>query len=40
MTRVLLVGLHPEAVDYTDPALPPVWMQRRFKLVLTFAFDG
>ena len=23
MTRVLLVGLHPEAVDYSDPALPP-----------------
>ena len=22
MTRVLLVGLQPEAVDYTDPALP------------------
>lgn len=23
MTRVLLVGLEPEAVDYSDPALPP-----------------
>lgn len=23
MTRVLLVGYDPEAVDYTDPALPP-----------------
>jgi hypothetical protein len=23
MTRVLLVGLQPEAVDYSDPALPP-----------------
>src|SRR5580704_6536876 len=23
MTRVLLVGLNPEAVDYSDPALPP-----------------
>lgn len=23
MTRVLLVGIEPEAVDYTDPALPP-----------------
>jgi len=23
MTRVLLVGFDPEAVDYTDPALPP-----------------
>ena len=23
MTRVLLVGLRPEAVDYSDPALPP-----------------
>jgi hypothetical protein len=23
MTRVLLVGLKPEAVDYSDPALPP-----------------
>ncbi|HEY2052069.1 MAG TPA: hypothetical protein VGH03_22230 [Caulobacteraceae bacterium] len=23
MTRVLLVGLLPEAVDYSDPALPP-----------------
>jgi hypothetical protein len=22
MTRVLLVGLKPEAVDYSDPALP------------------
>jgi hypothetical protein len=22
MTRVLLVGLQPEAVDYSDPALP------------------
>jgi hypothetical protein len=22
MARVLLVGLHPEAVDYSDPALP------------------
>ncbi|TAJ97706.1 MAG: hypothetical protein EPO10_14895 [Reyranella sp.] len=23
MTRVLLVGLRPEAVDFSDPALPP-----------------
>ena len=23
MTRVLLVGLEPEAVDYSDPSLPP-----------------
>ena len=23
MTRALLVGLQPEAVDYSDPALPP-----------------
>jgi hypothetical protein len=23
MTKVLLVGLKPEAVDYSDPALPP-----------------
>ena len=23
MTRVLLIGLRPEAVDYSDPALPP-----------------
>jgi hypothetical protein len=23
MTRVLLVGLQPETVDYSDPALPP-----------------
>ena len=23
MTRVLLVGLQPEAVDYSDPVLPP-----------------
>jgi hypothetical protein len=23
MTRVLLVGLEPKAVDYSDPALPP-----------------
>ena len=23
MTRVLLVGLHPDAVDYSNPALPP-----------------
>jgi hypothetical protein len=23
MTRILLVGLEPEAVDYSDPALPP-----------------
>ena len=23
MTRVLLVGPEPEAVDYSDPALPP-----------------
>jgi hypothetical protein len=23
MTRVLLVGLKPDAVDYSDPALPP-----------------
>ena len=23
MTRVLLVGLQPEAMDYSDPALPP-----------------
>jgi hypothetical protein len=23
MTRVLLIGLKPEAVDYSDPALPP-----------------
>jgi hypothetical protein len=23
MTRVLLVGLEPDAVDYSDPALPP-----------------
>ena len=23
MTRILLVGLDPETVDYSDPALPP-----------------
>jgi len=23
MTRILLVGLEPEKVDYTDPAIPP-----------------
>ena len=23
MTRILLIGLHPEAVDFSDPALPP-----------------
>jgi len=23
MTRILLLGLDPEAVDYSDPALPP-----------------
>jgi len=33
MTRVLLVGLQPEAVDYSDPAYAnQVWMQRRFRL--------
>jgi len=23
MTRILLIGYHPDAVDYSDPALPP-----------------
>ena len=23
MTRILLLGLDPETVDYSDPALPP-----------------
>ena len=23
MARILLLGLEPEAVDYSDPALPP-----------------
>ena len=37
MTRVLLVGLQPEAVDYSDPACHQVWMQRRFRLALSCA---
>jgi hypothetical protein len=31
MTRVLLVGLQPEAVDYSDPALPPGMDAKRIK---------
>ena len=36
MTRVLLVGLLPEAVDYSDPALPPGMDSKKTKLDLTW----
>jgi hypothetical protein len=31
MTRVLLVGLQPDTVDYTDPALPPAMDARKIQ---------
>jgi hypothetical protein len=31
MTRVLLVGLEPEAVDYSDPALPPAMDAKKIR---------
>ena len=32
MTRILLLGLDPETVDFSDPALPPGMPLRRFAL--------
>jgi hypothetical protein len=34
MTRVLLVGLEPEAVDYSDPALPPGMNARKIQAAI------
>ena len=34
MTRVLLVGLEPEAVDYSDPALPPGLNARKIQAAI------
>ena len=31
MTRVLLLGLEPKTVDYSDPALPPVMDAKRIQ---------
>lgn len=37
MTRVLLVGLLPDAVDYSDPALPPGMDARKIQAGLDLA---
>jgi hypothetical protein len=34
MTRVLLVGLEPAAVDYSDPALPPGMNARKIEAAI------
>jgi hypothetical protein len=39
MTRVLLVGLRPEAVDYSDPALPPGMNAEKIQAGLALALE-
>ena len=40
MTRVLLVGLQPEAVDYSDPALPPGMTAEKIRAGIAVAVKG
>ena len=37
MVRVLLVGYDPEAVDYSDPALPPGMNAEKIRAGITLA---
>ena len=37
MVRVLLVGYDPEAVDYSDPALPPGMSAEKIRAGITLA---
>ena len=37
MTRVLFVGLAPESVDFTDPALPPGFSAEKIRAGITIA---
>lgn len=40
MTKVLLVGLVPEAVDYTDPTLPPGMSAEKVHAGIAVAMKG
>jgi hypothetical protein len=40
MTRVLLVGLDPETVDYSDPALPPGMNAEKVRAGIAVAMKG
>lgn len=40
MTRVLLVGLDPETVDYSDPALPPGMNAEKVRAGIAVALKG
>ena len=37
MARILLLGLEPEAVDYSDPALPPGMSAEKIRAGIAFA---
>ena len=40
MARILLLGLEPEAVDYSDPALPPGMNAEKIRAGITVAVKG
>ena len=40
MTRVLLLGYDPEAVDYSDPALPPGMNAQKVRAGIEVAMQG
>jgi hypothetical protein len=40
MARILLLGLEPEAVDYSDPALPPGMTAEKVRAGLAVAVKG
>ena len=37
MTRILLLGLDPEAVDYSDPSLPPGMTAEKVRAAIAVA---
>ena len=39
MKRILLLGLDPETVDYSDPALPPGMTAERFRAGIAVALN-
>ena len=40
MTRILLLGLDPETVDFSDPALPPGMTAEKVRTGITVAMKG
>ena len=40
MTRILLLGLDPETVDYSDPALPPGMTAEKVRAGIAVALKG